>query len=47
MSNLLQNVNLNIECDCKKLWTDEIFEDVLVDRHRTRYEFKLGLRTVV
>ena len=40
MSNLLQNANFNIECDCTKLWTDEIFEDVLADRHRTRYEFK-------
>ena len=40
MSNLLQNVHFNIECDCTKLWTDEVFEDVLADRHRTRYEFK-------
>ena len=22
------------------MWTDEVFEDVLADRHRTRYEFK-------
>ena len=35
MSNLLQNANFNIE-----LRTDEVFEDVLADRHRTRYEFK-------
>ena len=40
MSNLLQNANFNIECDFTKLWTDEVFEDVLTDRHRTRYEFK-------
>ena len=40
MSNLLQKVNFNIECDCAKLWTDEVFEDVLAARHRTRYEFK-------
>ena len=40
MSNLLQNANFNIECDCTKLWTDEVFEDVLADRYRTRYEFK-------
>ena len=35
MSNLLQNANFNIECDCTKLWTDEVFEDVLADSHRT------------
>ena len=23
-----------------KLWTDEVFQDVLADRHRTRYELK-------
>ena len=40
MSNLLQNANFNIEYDCTKLWTDEVFEDVLADWHRTRYEFK-------
>ena len=40
MSNLFQNANFNIECDYTKLWTDEVFEDVLTDRHRTRYEFK-------
>ena len=40
MSNLLQNANFNIECDCTKLWTDEVFDDVLADRHRMRYEFK-------
>ena len=40
MSNLLQNANFNIVCDCTKLWTDEVFSDVLADRHRTRYEFK-------
>ena len=40
MSNLLQNANFNIECDCTKLWTDEVFEDVLADRHRTRYEIE-------
>ena len=33
-------LNINIECDCIKLWTDEVFQDVLADRHRTRYEFK-------
>ena len=47
MSHLLQNANFNIERDCTKLWTDEVFEDVLEDQHRTRYEFKLWLRTVV
>ena len=40
MSHLLQNANFNIERDCTKLWTDEVFEDVLADRHRTRYAFK-------
>ena len=40
MSNLFQNANVNIEYDCTKLWTDKVFEDVLADRHRTRYEFK-------
>ena len=40
MSNLLQNANFNIECDCTKLWTDEVFEDVPADRHRMMYEFK-------
>ena len=35
-----KNANFNIECDCTKLWTDEVFEDVLADRHRMRYEFK-------
>ena len=40
MSNLLQNANFNIECDCTKLWTDEVFEDVLANKHRTKYEFK-------
>ena len=40
MSNLLQNANFNIECDSTRLWTDEVFEDVLANRHRTRYEFK-------
>ena len=40
MSNLFKNANFNIECDCTKLWTDEVFEDVLADRHRTTYEFK-------
>ena len=40
MSNLLQSANFNIGCDCTKLWTDEVFDDVLGDRHRTRYEFK-------
>ena len=40
MSNLFENANFNIECDCTKLWTDEVFEDVLADRHRTGYEFK-------
>ena len=40
MSNLLQNTNFNIECDCTKLWTDEVFDDVLADKHRTRYQFK-------
>ena len=40
MSNLLQNANFNIECDCTKMWTDEVFEDVLADRYRMRYEFK-------
>ena len=47
MSNLLQNANFNIECDCAKSWIDEVFEDVLADRHRTRYEFKTRVRTVV
>ena len=40
MSNLLQNANFNIECHCTKLWTDEVFEDLLADGHQTRYEFK-------
>ena len=40
MSNLLQSANFNIECDSTKLWTDEVFENVLADRHRTRYKFK-------
>ena len=40
MSNLIQNANFNIECDCTKLWIYELFEDVLADRDRTRYEFK-------
>ena len=46
MSNLLQNVNFDIECDCTKLWTDEMFEDVLADIERG-INSKLGLRTVV
>ena len=41
MSNLFQNANINIECDWTKLWTDEVFEDVVADRHRTMYEFKI------
>ena len=40
MANLLKNANFNIECDCTKLWTDEVFADVLAGRHRTIYEFK-------
>ena len=40
MSNVFQNANFNIECDRTKLWTDKVFDDVLADRHRTRYEFK-------
>ena len=38
MSNVLKNANFNIECDCTRLWTDEVF--VLADRHRTRYEIE-------
>ena len=34
MSHLLQNAN------CAKLCKDEVFEDVLADRHRSTYEFK-------
>ena len=40
MPNLLQSANFNIECDCKKLWANEVFDDVLADRHRTRCYFK-------
>ena len=40
MSNIFQNANFNVECDCTKLWTVEVFEDVLADRHRTSYELK-------
>ena len=40
MSNLFQNAKFNIECDCTRLWTDEMFEDVIADGHRTKYELK-------
>ena len=43
MSNLFQNANFNIECDCTKLWTNEVFEDVPADRHRTSYEIETSV----
>ena len=40
MSTLLLSVNFNIDCDCTKLFTYEVFDDILADRHRTRCELK-------
>ena len=44
MSNLSQNANFIIECECTKLSTDELYADVIADRHRTRDEFKIRIK---